>query len=358
MKFSPGVSFLLRLTLSVIFFTLTTSIASAADCSPNTINASIGSAPKQGQEGDIVIYISGPNNLNDNYTYYFNLKTTLNGPKSAIFTGATVAGPYQIHVSGTNASGTHTVTLNQLNPGMSRDTEVCTVGTITFEKATATCSVKTDKPQYQRGETVLVTAELPAHPGGPTPMEVCINDECKPQWNPYSFIASENKPYYINIQNIDTSDILYKCSTSIMVCEELNDNCESPPTPAATSWDLPQFKVCQTIPAGPERTKCVDCIGNDPKNVNKIWTGLGCIPISAQGFTSSVLTIGLAAGGGLALLLMFYGAFLVSTSAGDPEKSQKGKEVFGGAVAGLLFIVFSVVLLKIIGIDILQIPGI
>ena len=45
-------------------------------------------------------------------------------------------------------------------------------------------------------------------------------------------------------------------------------------------------------------------------------------------------------------------------SGGDNAESvKKGKELFTGAVTGLLFIIFSVTLLKIIAGDIINLPG-
>ena len=122
------------------------------------------------------------------------------------------------------------------------------------------------------------------------------------------------------------------------------------PTPNITT---PEFKICETIPESQDdqRKECEKCLPNG------VYTALGCLPTSPQAFASTVLTLGLGIGGGLALLLMLYGSFLVSTSAGNPEQSQKGKAVVSGAIMGLLFIIFSVVLLKIIGIDILHLPG-
>jgi Co/Zn/Cd efflux system component len=65
--------------------------------------------------------------------------------------------------------------------------------------------------------------------------------------------------------------------------------------------------------------------------------------------------IGIA--GGIAFLLMIFAGFQIITSTGDPEKLNRGKEILTSAIIGLVVIVFSVFLLKLIGVDILQLPG-
>ena len=45
------------------------------------------------------------------------------------------------------------------------------------------------------------------------------------------------------------------------------------------------------------------------------------------------------------------------TSQGNPETVKKGQDQFSSAVIGLLFIIFSVLLLQFIGVDILSLPG-
>lgn len=86
-------------------------------------------------------------------------------------------------------------------------------------------------------------------------------------------------------------------------------------------------------------------------------TALGCIPNDPIAFTVWILARALGIGGGIAFLLMVSGAIKILTSAGNPEGVKNGTQTILSAVQGLLFIIFSLFLLKLIGVDILQIPG-
>jgi len=90
-----------------------------------------------------------------------------------------------------------------------------------------------------------------------------------------------------------------------------------------------------------------------------INTALGCISFDAEsgGFVRSLLGIIIGLGGGVALLLILYGVFIVTTSAGIPDKLNQGKEIISSAVAGLVFIILAIFLMNLIGVKILALPG-
>lgn len=96
-------------------------------------------------------------------------------------------------------------------------------------------------------------------------------------------------------------------------------------------------------------------------NINNtgINTALGCIDtdMSSGGFIKSILTLAVGLGGGIALLMMLYGTFIVTTSAGIPDKLNQGKEIITSAATGLIFIILSIVLMNLIGVSVLGIPG-
>lgn len=107
--------------------------------------------------------------------------------------------------------------------------------------------------------------------------------------------------------------------------------------------------LCQQ--AGPLTDECLKC------EEGEVWTALGCIPTSAEGLVRNLFRISLGIAGGVALLFILFGAFTISVSAGSPESVQKGKEMVTSAIIGLVFIIFSTIILQWIGVSILAIPG-
>jgi len=88
-----------------------------------------------------------------------------------------------------------------------------------------------------------------------------------------------------------------------------------------------------------------------------VQTALGCIPYDPGILVKWFLGFGLSLAGGIAFLLITWGAFLFITSQGNPDQLQRAKETIVSAVGGLLFLIFAVFLLRLIGVDILKIPG-
>lgn len=59
----------------------------------------------------------------------------------------------------------------------------------------------------------------------------------------------------------------------------------------------------------------------------------------------------------IALFLMLFATSLYMTSGGDHEQLKKAKELFTAAITGLIFIVFSVALLRITAGNVIKLPG-
>ncbi|MEK7543609.1 MAG: hypothetical protein AAB557_01980 [Patescibacteria group bacterium] len=95
-----------------------------------------------------------------------------------------------------------------------------------------------------------------------------------------------------------------------------------------------------------------------PGNKQGINTAIGCINADGTGgIVKEIFRLGTGIAGGIAFLLILFGGFQIMTSTGNPEKLNEGKELIASAITGLLMILFSVFLLKFIGVDLLCIPG-
>ena len=89
-----------------------------------------------------------------------------------------------------------------------------------------------------------------------------------------------------------------------------------------------------------------------------IDTAIGCIPVGdTNAFIGFILRWAIGIGGGIAFLLIVYSAFMIMTSQGNPERLKAGQELLTSAIAGLIMLIFSVFILKVIGVDILRLPG-
>lgn len=99
------------------------------------------------------------------------------------------------------------------------------------------------------------------------------------------------------------------------------------------------------------------CTGLTGGKCNSVDTGIGNISTNPAGLVGSIFGILLSLSGSLAILLIVYGGYRMMSSQGNPEKVQAARETIVSAIVGLLFTIFSLVILEIIGVDILHIPG-
>jgi hypothetical protein len=95
----------------------------------------------------------------------------------------------------------------------------------------------------------------------------------------------------------------------------------------------------------------------EAKPVPGMYTAIGCIQTDSKSIVVYLVKTGLGIAGGIALLMILAGAFLVTTSAGEIKRLQQGKEIISSAVMGLFWIIFSVTILQFIGVTIFKLPG-
>lgn len=134
---------------------------------------------------------------------------------------------------------------------------------------------------------------------------------------------------------------------------------DASPTAAPPTCDLCGWCNPETNPKPPNWDSCNKCLYKEDGTTRErtYYTVLGCLSTESNLFVKSILSIVFAVAGGIAFLAVLGGAATVLTSAGDPVRLQNGKDMITSALFGILLIVFSVFLLRIVGLDILRIPG-
>jgi hypothetical protein len=86
-------------------------------------------------------------------------------------------------------------------------------------------------------------------------------------------------------------------------------------------------------------------------------TAIGCIPLDETGLAGFILRWAIGIGGGIAFLFIVLAGFQILTSQGNPERLKAGQELLTSAIMGLILLIFSIFVLRVIGVDILAIPG-
>jgi hypothetical protein len=96
------------------------------------------------------------------------------------------------------------------------------------------------------------------------------------------------------------------------------------------------------------------------------YTVFGCIKTDIGDFTQTgaasslvqvLLNIIFTAAGGVAILYIIYGSFIIITSQANPEKLAYGKRVVMGSVIGLVLVFSAVLIVNLLANKILTLPG-
>ena len=107
----------------------------------------------------------------------------------------------------------------------------------------------------------------------------------------------------------------------------------------------------------PTPTPCPVITDAAGKQITQQSTDLGCIPNDPVMFVSKFYSIGLSIIGGVAVLSIIYGGYILMSSRGNPTMINKGKSYIFYAIIGLLLAIFGYVFIEVIAKDILHIPG-
>lgn len=145
------------------------------------------------------------------------------------------------------------------------------------------------------------------------------------------------------------------CYSGVQSTTDPNDpncKCINPITPSPGYLGA-MNDFCQRQSKPEERTKCLNCA-----NGGGVWSGMGCVYTDTKKFIEdTVFKLGIGLAGGFALLCIIYAAFMMQSSQGNPEKLKKAQELITSCIMGLMLIIFSVFILRLIGVNILKIPG-
>lgn len=123
--------------------------------------------------------------------------------------------------------------------------------------------------------------------------------------------------------------------------------------PAATDED--QIVVSSSVRQLPQEEERIYSLC---RNNASVFTALGCVPLLVDGPIGMVvffLVVLGAISGGLGMVLIIYGGYIIMTSLGDPRRLQAGKELVVATLSALGMVVFSVLLLRLIASDILNV---
>lgn len=153
------------------------------------------------------------------------------------------------------------------------------------------------------------------------------------------------------------------------------------PVKAQAKYTCDACGYCQNGEAPDNWQNCAQCLYGvaDPNQTlnmeplgDKAYTVFGCLQVGvscdetidpdcstkagAASFANFFLSFFTTIIGGLALLAMLFGGAKVMLARGDPDAIREGKRYVYGAILGLIVVASSVLIIKIIGGSLLQIP--
>lgn len=275
----------------------------------------------------------------------FEFRSTTLADKTVKPEGTSVT--YAIQSGKTKPGKTYSFTIFY-DPGIFEEArEICTQSFTTSltDSRFCTITVKPPAPSVQASITATVT-----NLDKPEDYKLFINPPSKTAWArsiqdlgaktsdiPVENFGLGNSKLYV-AKSVGGAQL---CEKTFMVTENGGSQLES------------QFIDLCSFATGEAREDCDTCTSEK----QGIWTAIGCIPSTPEGFVQRILPFAMGLGGGIAFLLMLFGALQIMTSAGNPEKLNAGKELVTSAIVGLLLIIFSIFLLRLIGVSILKIPG-
>lgn len=89
-----------------------------------------------------------------------------------------------------------------------------------------------------------------------------------------------------------------------------------------------------------------------------VWTSIGCVyAAEPYKFVFQILTWAVLLGAGFTTMIIGFQGFQIVMNGDDPKKIKASQEAITSAIAGLLMIVFSIMLMNFFGLDILNLKN-
>lgn len=152
-----------------------------------------------------------------------------------------------------------------------------------------------------------------------------------------------------NCPYVDPTSAKVDLTTGDTVCTNGKKGCSFRPLPLCGSGEANGSNSCATFAQRTEFYSCSRCT-----NQGNTWVGgIGCVNTTPEGIFVGIIRIALGVMGGVALLRMIYLGYVYQT--GDEGKIKEARQGVIGTLAGLLLALFSVLVLRIIGVNVLDV---
>jgi hypothetical protein len=112
------------------------------------------------------------------------------------------------------------------------------------------------------------------------------------------------------------------------------------------------FNPCNNL-AGDAQGKCDSCF-QDGKG---FWTALGCLQTDTSALIPDLIRILMGLAGFLLFIQIIIGASEIIFGGGEPAKVANAQKRITNSIIAILFIIFGVTILQVIGVQILHLPG-
>ncbi len=132
----------------------------------------------------------------------------------------------------------------------------------------------------------------------------------------------------------------------------------NPPTPTVTGPPpSPPLPPCNKfVDTRTEQEVNPSQAPNTPYKCAEVDSALGHIATDPAPFIKSIFTILLSMAGGWAVVFIILAAYQLLMSRGDAEGTKEAREKITSAIVGVVFIILSIVILQVIGVDVFKLP--